>query len=144
MRKSRDNCPSQLRKLVAQYGTQAALVRAINIQLESDEAHISASQISAAINGHHPLGLKLQRKIEKALHLPPSWLADGDGPPDHLAMIKGFTQTDQDIVLAMRSLTVGQRHAVWAVISEFAAINAPKMAKMINPPRQKRKPITNR
>ena len=65
---------SNIKELIAEYGSQARLVEMINKGLSPNEKQIDASQISNAINQKRPFGDKICRKVERALNLERYWL----------------------------------------------------------------------
>ena len=120
---------SQLKALVNDYPSQAAFVRRVNEGLEIDEPSLSPSQISAAINNHHPIGDKLYRKIERGLGLESLWF-DSSGER-RSASYDDLPQPHQDIIDAFSAINPEQQQLIWNLIHEFSKTSAPGVAKWL-------------
>jgi transcriptional regulator with XRE-family HTH domain len=112
------NRVDNLRKLIAEYGSQAKLADAVGC---------TPSVISQLMTGHREVGEKLARKIESGAGRPPLWL---DKPQEDSASddtkVDNLSVDDLSFIRKRREISDEDREMISVLLDTMAARNARK------------------
>jgi transcriptional regulator with XRE-family HTH domain len=111
------NRVDNLRKLIAEYGSQAKLADAVGC---------TPSVISQLMTGHREVGEKLARKIESGAGRPPLWLDKPQGTSGSDMKDDNASSDNQSFIQKYRKISDEDREMLDVLMDTMAARNAKK------------------